>query len=296
MSVKRIRDRSVEFRKSSRPRAAPDLPAGGQRTAPQSGRSGENPRDCASRASGGRRAAQRPCPRPCPTLPDFGKLSTNLARATEEGQKAAAAYLKPIEQGEPQSELAAHVADCMNTFGAGRGALAQRPEPGAGSAGKAHDRFRRPLGPHAEAHERRGGRAARSCRIPPTSVSPIRAGRNCRSSTSCGKPTSYRAIGRRRSSPRPTISIPPTRKKAAFYVRQITSALSPSNFIGTNPELLYTTVETNGENLAHGMKMLAEDIAAGKGSSQNPAERSDKVPARNQHGGDARQGDLAQRA
>src|SRR5205085_4111083 len=59
---------------------------------------------------------------------------------------------------------------------------------------------------------------------------------------------------------------PNTRKKAAFYVRQITSALSPSNFIGTNPELLYTTAETSGENFARGMKMLAEDIAAGKGA------------------------------
>lgn len=56
-----------------------------------------------------------------------------------------------------------------------------------------------------------------------------------------------------------------TRHKAAFYNRQIASALSPSNFLLTNPELMRETVASNGENLVRGMKMLAEDIEAGKG-------------------------------
>ena len=56
-----------------------------------------------------------------------------------------------------------------------------------------------------------------------------------------------------------------TRLKATFYVKQLTNALSPSNFIVTNPELFRETVASNGENLVRGMKMLAEDIAAGKG-------------------------------
>jgi polyhydroxyalkanoate synthase subunit PhaC len=56
-----------------------------------------------------------------------------------------------------------------------------------------------------------------------------------------------------------------TRHKAAFYVRQITSALSPANFLATNPELYKEMVASNGENLVKGMHMLAEDIAAGKG-------------------------------
>ena len=58
---------------------------------------------------------------------------------------------------------------------------------------------------------------------------------------------------------------PHTRKKAEFYVQQITNALSPSNFVLTNPEVLRQTVASSGENLARGLKMLAEDIAAGKG-------------------------------
>lgn len=56
-----------------------------------------------------------------------------------------------------------------------------------------------------------------------------------------------------------------TRHKAGFYVKQISHAISPSNFILTNPELFRETVATDGENLVRGMKMLAEDIAAGKG-------------------------------
>jgi polyhydroxyalkanoate synthase len=56
-----------------------------------------------------------------------------------------------------------------------------------------------------------------------------------------------------------------TRHKATFYVKQVTNALSPSNFVLTNPELFRETVASNGENLVRGMKMLAEDITAGKG-------------------------------
>jgi polyhydroxyalkanoate synthase len=56
-----------------------------------------------------------------------------------------------------------------------------------------------------------------------------------------------------------------TRHKAGFYVKQVTNAISPSNFILTNPELFRETVASNGENLVRGMRMLAEDIAAGHG-------------------------------
>jgi polyhydroxyalkanoate synthase len=56
-----------------------------------------------------------------------------------------------------------------------------------------------------------------------------------------------------------------TRHKAGFYVKQVSNAIAPSNFILTNPELFRETVASDGENLVRGMKMLAEDIAAGKG-------------------------------
>ena len=58
---------------------------------------------------------------------------------------------------------------------------------------------------------------------------------------------------------------PHTRKKAEFYINQIANALAPSNFVFTNPEVLRQTLSQNGDNLARGMKMLAEDIEAGHG-------------------------------
>ncbi|RFC65469.1 class I poly(R)-hydroxyalkanoic acid synthase [Fulvimarina endophytica] len=57
-----------------------------------------------------------------------------------------------------------------------------------------------------------------------------------------------------------------TRHKAAFYMRQVSNALSPTNFIMTNPEIYRETIQSNGQNLVKGMKMFAEDMAAGKGN------------------------------
>src|SRR6185437_3558270 len=51
-----------------------------------------------------------------------------------------------------------------------------------------------------------------------------------------------------------------TRQKAAFYVKQIANAISPSNFVFTNPELLRETMSSNADNLVRGMHMLTQDI------------------------------------
>jgi polyhydroxyalkanoate synthase len=56
-----------------------------------------------------------------------------------------------------------------------------------------------------------------------------------------------------------------TRMKADFYVRQFVDAMSPSNFLLTNPELLRETFKSNADNLVHGMRAFAEDIATGDG-------------------------------
>jgi len=58
---------------------------------------------------------------------------------------------------------------------------------------------------------------------------------------------------------------PHTKQKAEFYVRQITNALAPTNFVLTNPELLRETLTSNADNLVRGMHMLAEDIERGGG-------------------------------
>ncbi|ELO1779192.1 class I poly(R)-hydroxyalkanoic acid synthase [Vibrio fluvialis] len=50
------------------------------------------------------------------------------------------------------------------------------------------------------------------------------------------------------------------KERILFFSRQAINALSPSNFIATNPELLKLTVEQNGENLLKGLELLKEDV------------------------------------
>ncbi len=49
-------------------------------------------------------------------------------------------------------------------------------------------------------------------------------------------------------------------KKAQFYTRQFTDAMSPTNFMMTNPEVLEATLESNGENLVKGMQNFMDDF------------------------------------
>jgi polyhydroxyalkanoate synthase subunit PhaC len=50
------------------------------------------------------------------------------------------------------------------------------------------------------------------------------------------------------------------KQRAEFYLNQIVTALSPSNFPFTNPEVIRTTVSTGAQNLAQGMTHLLEDL------------------------------------
>lgn len=56
-----------------------------------------------------------------------------------------------------------------------------------------------------------------------------------------------------------------TRQKIEFYTRQYVDAMSPSNFLMTNPEVLRRTLETGGENLVHGLENVLEDLKRGQG-------------------------------
>ena len=56
-----------------------------------------------------------------------------------------------------------------------------------------------------------------------------------------------------------------TSRKVDFYTRQYIDALSPSNFLLTNPEVLRETVASGGQNLVKGLNNLLEDLARGGG-------------------------------
>jgi polyhydroxyalkanoate synthase len=57
----------------------------------------------------------------------------------------------------------------------------------------------------------------------------------------------------------------PKRDKLAFATKLMTDALSPSNFILTNPEVLKETLRTGGDNLLKGFENLLHDLERGHG-------------------------------
>jgi polyhydroxyalkanoate synthase len=59
---------------------------------------------------------------------------------------------------------------------------------------------------------------------------------------------------------------PKTSQKIDFYSRQFVNALSPSNFLLTNPEVLRKTAESGGENLIRGLNNLLTDLERGRGN------------------------------
>ncbi len=56
-----------------------------------------------------------------------------------------------------------------------------------------------------------------------------------------------------------------TQKKVEFFTKQYVDALSPTNFVMTNPEVLKATMESRGENLVNGLRNLLEDMESGDG-------------------------------
>ncbi|MEI7446720.1 MAG: class I poly(R)-hydroxyalkanoic acid synthase, partial [Burkholderiales bacterium] len=56
---------------------------------------------------------------------------------------------------------------------------------------------------------------------------------------------------------------PRTRDRIRFFTQQWVDALSPANFLPTNPEAQQKLLDSNGESLRHGVENLLADIAKG---------------------------------
>ena len=196
---------------------------------------------------------------------DAEAFAMNLARAMESGGKALAAYLKPRESGEVKDKPPEELAEVIKTLSA----VAEYWMSDNERASDVQTRMAKGyLDLWGSAMRRLAGEAA----MPAITPSP----RDKRFADPEWKSnqffdflmqayllTTQWAYDLVRNAEGLD---PHTRKKAEFYVQQITNALAPSNFVFTNPEVLRETLASNAGNLVRGMAMLAEDIEAGKGT------------------------------
>ena len=196
--------------------------------------------------------------------PDFDQFSQNMARLVEEYGKVTAAYLKPVGRGEAKIGAAEEASDMVKTLGRVAERWVNDPRKIIEAQGALTSDF---LSLWSNTLKRAGGEEAA-----PVAEPDKRDGRFADPDWSAHPMFDFvkqaYLIGSRWAESmvdKAEDLDPHTREKARFYVKQISSALSPSNFVATNPELLRETLAQNGENLVRGMKMLAEDIEAGKG-------------------------------
>jgi polyhydroxyalkanoate synthase subunit PhaC len=198
------------------------------------------------------------------TAVDVEAFSKNVARLVEEGGKALAAYMKPREEGKADGPLSDEVTDVVRTLG-------QVAEYWLADPKRAVDLQTR-LG---KAYLDLWGTAARRLAGEPAHRVAEPDPKDRRFADPEWKSNQFFDFVMQAyllSTQWADMLVqdasdldPHTKQKAEFYIRQIANAVSPSNFVLTNPELLRETLGSNGENLVRGMHMLAEDIEAGGG-------------------------------
>jgi len=198
-------------------------------------------------------------------LPNFEALSRNVARFIEEGGKVLAAYLKPRESGEAQGEPSSEIADVVTTLGRVAEYYASDAQRAFEAQAALSTRF---VDLWATTLRRLQGEDAAPVAAPEAGDKRF-SDPEWRSNPYFDFLKQAYVLTTRWADDlvrRAEDIDPHTRDKAQFYLRQVTSALSPSNFVATNPEVLRTTLAESGENLVRGLRMMAEDIAAGRGS------------------------------
>ncbi|WP_084572871.1 PHA/PHB synthase family protein [Methylocapsa aurea] len=196
--------------------------------------------------------------------PDFERLSYNMARLVEQGGKALAACLRPPEAGEVKSDLSVEVADAVRSLGRVAEYWLNDPAKSLEAQSTLATNFLALWG-----HTLRRLSGGFEDPIVPYDPTDKRfAAPEWRESPFFDFLRQAHAIGSHWANDlvdRTDELDPHVRDKAKFYLRQISSALSPSNFFATNPEILKETWATNGDNLVRGASFLARDIEAGKG-------------------------------
>ena len=168
---------------------------------------------------------------------DVEQLSRNLARVVEQGGRALAAYLKPREEARDNRELADELTDAVKTFGQVAQYWLADPQRTAelqGRLGKAY------LELWALAAKRLAGE-----QMPPVATPAANDKRFADPEWTTNQFFDFLKQAYLLTTQWANQFVndaagldPHTRHKAEFYMRQIVNALSPSNFVFTNPELL----------------------------------------------------------
>jgi polyhydroxyalkanoate synthase subunit PhaC len=192
-------------------------------------------------------------------------FARNLGRLVEEGSRALSAYLKPREEGQLTNELAEQMTDAVKTLGQVAEywlADPQRSLEAQSSLMKAY------LDVWTGSVKRLSGESAE-----PTAKPELKDARFSDPEWSDNpffdalKQSYLVTANWAQRMVRDAEGLDEhTRHKADFYVRQIAGAVSPSNFVLTNPQLIRETFASNADNLVRGARMLAEDIQAGGGA------------------------------
>jgi polyhydroxyalkanoate synthase len=195
---------------------------------------------------------------------DVEAFSQNLARLIEQGGKALAAYLKPREEGKIKDDLAKDLGEIVGTLGQVADYWFSDPQRTLELQSRLGNAYLELWG---NAVKRLAGEP-----VPPIAEPGQRDKRFADPEWTSNQFFDFLKQAYLLTSNWADRMVkeadnldPHTRQKAEFYTRQIANAISPSNFVLTNPELLRETFASNAENLVRGMNMLAEDIQAGAG-------------------------------
>ncbi len=197
-------------------------------------------------------------------VPDPEKLAANAARLIEQAGKVAAAYIRPREQGRAALAPSNEASDMAKTLGR----LAEHWMSDPQKALEAQTRLATSMMTlWANTLHKMNGEETTPVAVPDARDTRFKDPEWSENAYFDFLKQAYLVTTRWADGlVREADGLDPhTRKKAEFYVRQLAGALSPSNFVATNPELLRTTLAENGENLVRGLAMMAEDIEAGHG-------------------------------
>lgn len=195
---------------------------------------------------------------------DPERFALNVARMVEQAGKAAAAWAEPREKGEVRDSVSEPLTDMVKTFSKLTEYWLSDPQRALEAQTRLFSGY---MSVWSNAVQRAGGEATADAVVPERGDKRFQDPEWGRNAFFDFLKQAYLVTSRWAGDlvEHADGLDQHTRHKAGFYVKQIANAVSPSNFILTNPELFRETVATNGENLVRGLKMLAEDIAAGHG-------------------------------